>query len=540
MSSEVTEASHLSFLRQVQKLADETGHGPMVAKALEGVPGVARFAPTLDANAPISMLALEIGRLVATRNIYLKGEEIITIDEKGTQKPMTAARFCGWIESFCCFKEYHGRTSLSRETSSLILAQDVFRNALRPLNAVHMARIPVIRSSGSLELLPIGYDLETAVFTIDPLNYAEDMRPEDAFDFICDLLGEYPWPDRATGHLGQNRSASAQLLAMLGVFCRSMLPQGAKRPIIVWLGNQPGTGKSTLAAMPLLPVFGEAASTDLPERREEVEKTLATKANTLAPYIFFDDVGGGVFSNALNRFATASMHTGRVMGGNREEYRVPNVSQVFITGNNIKLTSDLMRRAIIIELFLAGEAQGRKFKREITDSWLCSETTRKDLLSALWSVVRWWGENGRPRHPCPMATFEDWTAIIGGMVLNFKFTDPLAAPDLPMGGDQEKQEWQRLLVALADDIEEKREYTRAEIIQKARELGLLEDLLGNEGDEAPNSTENKKFGRRLQTWRGRQLKDSRGRTFEFGHRRTTKAKVYPCVITSSSDLAPGA
>ena len=492
--------------------------------------------PLIDATLQIGALAELCGRVLAEEDIFIRGAEIVTVSAKtGEIKPMRPARFCGWIEQHCAIKNgSRDRNSLSRETAALILEQDNFLSQLRKLQAVHLVRLPVRRFDESVQLLEAGYDAESQIFTVETLTYATDVSCSEAVKFIVDMLREYPWADLSNnGAIMENRSVAVQVAAILGVFCRAMFPAGTARPMFLWISNQQGTGKSRLAQMPLYAVFGDAASTDFPDRQEELEKTLATKAVTMAPYIFFDDVQGSLFSAPLNRFLTAPAHSGRIMGGNREEYKLPNVSQVFVAGNGVKLSPDLARRALIVDLFCAGDARGRTFEKNITAGWLASSQMRAQILSALWALVQNWtgdGESG-PTHPAPLESFEEWTGVIAEIVKRAGFADPLQPADLPVGGDQESREWRQLLVALADQVcARTQDFTRIEIVQQARELGLLQDLVGCVNDPELSPNENKKLGRRLQYWRGRELIDSSGRRFEFGHRRTNSAKLYPCTI----------
>ncbi len=510
-----------------------------VEQTLEGAgmldhPGdIERFVPEIDITQPIRALALEIGRLVAQRSIFRRNSDVVTVEEDtGEMRPMTGWRFPSWVEQYAAFKApgaRQKRPSLTVEDAKQVLSTDVFLDCLRPLLAVHFVRLPIQRSGG-IELLPCGYDPESAIFTIDGLAYDLDTPLPMALEFFRDVFAEYPWIEFGGGDLLKNRSASLHVLSLLGVFCRGLFPPGTRRPMMLWIGNQVGTGKSILAAMPLLIACGEAASMDFPKREEELEKTLHTKAQTLAPYILFDDIGSGMFSNALNRFVTATGHTGRVMGGNKEEFRVPNVTQIFGSGNGVKLTPDLMRRSLIVELFLARDAKGRRFKRNITPEWILSDGPRGDFLSALWAIVREWIAMGMPKHESPLESFEGWTATFGGMVQAVGFADPLLPPVLPTGGDQESLEWRQLLVALADDAGGVlTKYSREAIVEKARDLEVLEDLVGSEGEPPLNSDDSKKFGKRIGAWKGRELVDSSGRNFQFaGHKRGTRgARSYP-------------
>lgn len=514
--------------------------GPLAERMGINLPEETRFAATIDASQPIRALAHELGQMVQRRNIFLRAGAIITVADHaeggvraGETKPMTAERFCGWIEEFCVIKGERGRNSLSRETAALVLAQDIFREHLRPIDAVHLVRLPVRRESGAVELLPAGYDNESRILTIETLSYDYDYPVQHAGEFFGDLLADYPWGDGEKTDVMTSRSAAVQVVSMLGLYCRALFPPRTKRPIIVTIGNQVGTGKSTLAAMGMITVFGQAASTDLPSRTEELEKTLATKAFTMAPYLFFDDVGIGVFSNALNRFVTATVHTGRLLGGNKE-FSADNVTQVFITGNALKASPDLMRRSLVCELFLAEESKGRKFARVINDAWLERTENRQFILASLWAAVRAWIQAGMPLHPTPRESFEEWTETIAGIVQQIGFADPLSTAELVAGGDQSTIEWTELLVSLANDVETgtKRDYTRKEIIERARYLGVLENLVGSTDDGDVIPTDSRKFGRQLEPWKGRVMNDSKGRRFTFSpvKARDSQKKLYPCVV----------
>ena len=372
--------------------------GPAAEQLGIQLPGVARFAPTIDLTMSINALALDVGRLVARQNIFLKTKEVVTVDAKtGELRAMTPKRFTGWIENYCQTRApgmKRVRESMSREDAEIVLAQDVFLEALRPLDAVHLMRLPVRRADGKIEFLENGYDAESRIFTADSLTYEMDWSLEKGTQFLNEHGEEWPWnwPEEKRDRIESNRSWCVHMAAMIGTYCKAMFPPGTPRPMITYIGNQPGTGKSTLVAMVLIPVFGVGATTKTPKDDTEMDKELETAAQNLAPYLFFDDIGGGIFSNPLNRFLTSTSHAGRVMGGNKERFEVPAVTQVFATGNDIKLTVDLMRRSLVAELFLPGEVRGRKFTRTISPRYLAEPEVRAKFLAAMCAVVRNYAE----------------------------------------------------------------------------------------------------------------------------------------------------
>ena len=92
---------------------------------------------------------------------------------------------------------------------------------------------------------------------------------------------------------------------------------------------------------------------------------LETVARAMRPWVIFDNVGVmGLRSSSLEKFLTETMHTGRCLGSNADFFEVPNVTQVFVTANEMPTSEDLGRRAMVAEFFLtrrcgAGSLKGR-------------------------------------------------------------------------------------------------------------------------------------------------------------------------------------
>lgn len=531
MSEAASAQVPLDVLQRLQPMAEQLGIS---------LPGVTRFAPKISVTQPIRGLALELGRLLARNNIFVKAGEVVSVDEKtGEVQRMTPRRFPAWAEEFCAFEApgvRRVRDSLAVDDASQILESDIFRGCLRPLEGVHLIRLPVRRADSGIEFLEPGYDAASRIFTAETLRYDMTWPRERALEFLNEHGKEYPWswPEGADRkHVQANRNWSVQVAAMVGTFCRALFAPGTLRPMITYIGNQAGTGKSTLVGMALIPVWGHCSATKNPKDDDKMDSELETVARTLQPYLFFDDIGAGIFSNPLNRFLTASSHAGRVMGGNADFFRMPSVTQVFSTGNDIKLSTDLMRRSLIVELFLPGDVRGRHFARTISQQYLATPEVRANFLAALCALVRNYieaaatFEPGALKHPSPLESFEDWTETIGAIVQASGFNDPLMPPELAGGGAEDDDEMRELLIKVATAAAADEVFTRKELVETARTLGLIENLVGSTGDKDPDSSQIKKFGRQLQRWRGRELVDERGRRFRFARQRQKRGATYP-------------
>lgn len=532
MSNEPSASVPIHLLRQLAPAAEKLGI------VLEEA---SRFAPTVNVNLDIRALAIELGRLLAPRNIFLKGQDVVTVDAMtGAIKTMTAKRFPAWAEEYLKFISPASRSkreSLDPADAAQVLETDVFRTALRELEAVHGMRLPVKRTNGEVEFLEPGYDEASKIFTVETLTYEMDWPLDKALNFLNSHGEGYPfnWPDEKNpGKLEQNRSWAVQIASMVGTYCKAMFTPGTPKPMIVSIGNQPGTGKSTLVAMTLIPVFGHCATTKTPKDDDKMDSELETVARCHLPYVFFDDIGKGIFSNPLNRFITSQHHQGRVMGGNSEMFTAPNVTQVFATGNAIKLSKDLMRRCLVVDLWLPGDVRGRKFKQVISPMYLAQTEVRKGFLSSLCALVKNYitlikdFPAEKRVHPSPLESFEEWTNFVGMVTIMAGYEDPLTAPDLAGGGAEDEDELRELLIKMASEADGDREFTREELATEARKHGLIEYLVGSADSKADmDSSSSKRLGRQLQAWRGRELVDERGRRFQFGKRRQRRGAAYP-------------
>lgn len=545
----------MDVLRKLVPAAEELGIS---------LPGVSRFAPSIDVTMPIRQLALEIGRLVSRehsepgtehQNIFIKASgAVVTLDDQtGEEKLMTSRRFPDWAEQFCEFRapgSRRVRDSLSVDDAAQILETDTFLACLRPLNGVHMMRLPVRRPPqngngefGTVEFLAPGYDAKSCIFTAGVSDttgkgivYEMDWSIERALAFLEDVCFEIPWNVAAVDQpLRENRSFAVHVLAMVATYCHALFPPGTLRPMLAYFANKPASGKTRLVEMALSHVWGFIASTGAPKDEEKMEVKLETIAQSMQPWAIFDDIGGSLRSNALNRFLTAPMHGGRRFHSNDQFFKVPNVTQVFVTANDLPTSDDLDRRALIVELFLDVEARGRVFKRVITPEWLAMRETRAQFLSACCALVKHWLANGDGEmvlHSSPLETFEEFTSVMGGVVVTAGLADPLGPREGVVGGSSQEDEIKALLLAVATSKDEDCIIPRQELVDIARELELLADLVGSEGEEAPDAALTKRFGRRMGKWRGQKLKDARGRLFVFGHKKKKTGVNYPLTFLS--------
>jgi hypothetical protein len=526
-----------------EHFAPLAAHLGVRAELPAGDDGEARIVPQVNLNWSIGKrLARELAQLTTNCGIFLYGDRVVTVDEwTGSAVPMSSRRLGSWLEKWIetvkpdRFGELRP-TTMGNELAKQVLEADQFLETLRPLKGLHPVRMPVLREDGRPELLKPGYDEASGIFTCRGVDYALDMSIEEARKVFFHEMKGFGWADIGPNGQGfyRNRSVAVQVAFMLGNYCRAFFEQGLLRPMSLIIANQPGSGKGVLAQMQLAPIYGMVKVARKPKDDSEFDKRLDTTARGLSPYLLLDDIGGGLFSNALNAFITEPVHTLRGFN-TQEELWAPNVTQVIATGNQIKLTRDLDRRSLIVELHEAGDIARKSYDHIIDARYLASTAVRSRLLAAMWAFVREWAaadcwaeERGRP-------SFEVWTGMISGMVRQAGFADPLEDAKLGAGGDEETDAWRGFLARVAGEEILPGESGRMFSVRELLEIGkryeeetggtfAVDDLVGHARDAS------KAFGNGMKKWRAREITDTRGRTIRFGKRREASQRGYTCEV----------
>lgn len=515
------------FLQAVNAAAIKAGLA--IPQPEGGVPD----APTQRLEWGWRRLGFELGGILRSRNIFLKAGELGRVNERTAQwEVFTPHNFAGWVEEFCAFTWKGEKTPLIAEHCRMLMAQFTFLEQIRELEGVHTMSLPVLRGDGSAAWLTPGYDAQSKIFTVELLKYDHEWPVLRGRDYLRDWCKDFPWM-RADGEEGRalevNRSFSAHVMAMLGIYCRAMSPAGVTRPMFFYNANQPGSGKSTAAQMAFVPVAGLTAANDMPKNDDEMTKELAAAAQAFVPFLFLDDVGGLLYSTKLNRFITSPRHSGRVLGTPRR-FDVPAVTQVFATGNNVTGSRDLSDRAIIIEMFYPGDLKARKFDRFITPHSMATNAVRCDFLSAMCALVKHWAAatpaereslDGIAPHP----RFIEWSKLLAGIVMFAGYSNPLAPPI--MAFDEAEDEVKLLFIAAATAEMTDRVFTRETLVALAREKELMEDVVGTSSDKDLDAKANKRFGLRLKACRGLVMMDANGRQFSIGKGRKRLGATYP-------------
>lgn len=508
------------------------------------LPDESRMAPRVNVQLPITALCRALAQHLSREPLFLRESgDVVTVDEtSGAMEPMTSLRFPSFAEERVTFtksvREGEAVVSLSAEASAKILASDIFRRSLRPLRTVHSVRLPAWANAErtAVKLLSPGYDEATQSFTVDSVPYDTEMPPDKAREFLLARFAEFPFarPDgQPQQPLAENRSFSVQMAAMLSSFCRPMLT-GTLRPAVAVQANQAGSGKTLLLRMALAPVHGSVTVQAAPREESELGKLLTATAAEGHSYLVLDNLSGFYASAELESFLTSPRRRGRLLGLSRT-VDAENQLAVFITGNGLHISPDLARRCLLLDLWHPGEVTERQIANPIDEEQVAAPAERAKYLAAMWSLVQYWSNRGAKRSTgARLASFETFSAVVGGICQAAHFADPIARPEVNL--DATKEAWLTLLRKLATTLAdgETKVYTLDEILDAASDAELTEVLIGD--TKSPRVS----MGKRLARWKGREFTDGKNRAFRFGHRKAEAGSRYAVEILTPAAAEPAA
>lgn len=448
----------------------------------------------LDADQPAIVLARVIGtrmqELLAageTPELFRRDGSVVARTMFGRFEPMDPVWFSTWLfrHGFTVRKTVDKKwkvADLPEALGARILRSTELLELLPPLNSVNKVRLPVLRTEldergqrerkgfRKIELLPIGYDRESGIWTESQCDYATDWTYEDAREWFDDLYRYFQWSD-------EDRLA-VQHAAMLTAYCREMYP--GRPPMFIWNSNLPGSGKSTLARMILHFVFGRASSKPLDQKnRRDLRLELDTAAMEYAESMWFDDVVGKVAAPELRVWITESNRAGRILSLNKS-FDVTVRALTFVTGAQLKLDGHLERRSLVVDLFPTRQLADRVLPKDaklIEEEWLLDVENRRNFLSALWAMVQHWDFQGRPKGAKLVASLEGWSRIVPGIVASNGWGNCLAPFEQPDSGNLDDQEGRKLIEAIIREYQLVGRVTNVEVIATARLHGLFKHVL---------------------------------------------------------------
>jgi hypothetical protein len=442
-------------------------------KPLIKLPGLGRELKTF---------AEDLGDVLAGHEIYRRMGVAVWLKE-GAMSPMSPQCLRSWVQDHLTTYTTRknpatGQDMLFSKTMPVgdaegVLASKQFLERLRPIERVNPVAMPTLRHDGRLEVLPEGYDPESETLTLPggpPVNTGLGL--EESKLILDDLLGEFCWADAG-------RSKAVHLSAMLTLFGLGLMPRGSLRPCFVYSANDAGAGKGLLIKIACTSVLGSTPLQSMPKDDDEMKKTLLAEVIECAVALVFDNCKRTIAGDALEGFLTAQQYKGRILGMSATG-RGFNNSTMFISANGAKVSPDMRRRCLVVDLRQEYEKpEDQPIKRWLEEPRLKQPEMRTRILSALYGLIRHWHGQGMPPSTKQHGSFPDWTHRIAAIVETAGYGSPVEVAQNEI--DLEAADMKLLVAALAER-HPGQWATFADIVQVCRASELFPAYVPETGD----------------------------------------------------------
>jgi hypothetical protein len=379
---------------------------------------------------PLSGFFLQGGRVVHTPRVDELGYVAPRVkdDENGPAQiqAVTAGELTAKIQyTYRCFKEVDEKdeegkkTGRKKEVLALFPAEAARRAVdssedmamLRPLAGI--THTPMVRADGTVLDAP-GYDRGSRYLFLPGPGVKVPTVPSDpsiqdvlrAVALLDEMTAGFPWdsPDDRANYYG----------LLLTPMLRMVAPPAYKMFGIT--AHQPGSGKTLLADVATA-LHGGVLRSEVPEDEAEWRKQATSiLSGTSAPVIHVDNVTGMLKSSVLTGLLTADRPlTDRELGSSRM-ITVSNDRTWVVTGNNLSLGGDLVRRTVLIQIDPnMASPESREFAIADLKGWVAGH--RNELLWALLVLIRNWVAAGSVPLPRRQSdSYARWEGVVAGIL----------------------------------------------------------------------------------------------------------------------------
>ncbi len=271
---------------------------------------------------------------------------------------------------------------------------------------------PVFAADGRLVSKP-GYDAgaQLSLESSGPIPEVVDRPSQEALDaarelILEELLGDFPFASEAD-------KAHAVALLLLPLVRRMI---DGPTPIHLIEAPAAGSGKTLLGEVVCLLFTGRQAEIiSVTEDYGEIKKQITARLSSGAAIILLDNMASST-SDALAAAVTSTAWVDRRFGKNDEEVKKYNKATWIITGNNLTLSLDLVRRSARIRIDTRSEKPWERdgFRHDPLKPWVLEQ--RPALVQALLVIGQSWVAAGKPKSKIRKGSFESWAAVMGGIL----------------------------------------------------------------------------------------------------------------------------
>lgn len=467
---------------------EEEDYGPPEAVPDMGAPGKRRVEVQPDGTDTIRLawatLRAEIGpdgKPVEDPPIYRQAERLVVVaDGKPVEVGADALRgLLAQRAEWWRWREVDGEKELvqcplpPKDYPAIMSTKAAFSRAGIP-ELTGVLTTPYLGSGGAIRAEP-GYHAEDKVLLLPHDLELRRVPVGEAVALLMDWIDDFPFVNDA----GRAHAIGLALTPLVRRIIAGPVP-----PVLIE-APKPRTGKTLLAQALTAPAVGWVPVSTLADSEEERGKALFSTLLKGRPVSILDNLKGRINSPTLEAVLTAwPSYEARILGMS-QDVEVQALIQWVLTTNNGEFSEDMIGRLVTIRLDRHVERPDLLDISTLKHPDIKAYTmeNRARLLSAMFSLVHHWREQGRPKAPPETpykGTFEVWRDVIGGILGAAGIRGFLQGEGVSRA---ELDEWRSLMCLWVQKWGGSKA-TISELVSLCAEKGILSEVLGSGNESA--------------------------------------------------------
>ncbi len=256
------------------------------------------------------------------------------------------------------------------------------------------------------------YDPDPRLVIPEVSAQPSDKELAKAVNLICEAFCDFPF-------ISDSEKAHAIALTILP-FVRLLIK--GNTPLHLIEAPLAGSGKTLLADVAAFPSLGRSmAKITEGKNEEEYRKRITALLIEGSSFICIDNIRARLMSAAVSAAITSGTWKDRILGHSKTA-EVPVDCAWVATGNNPALSSEVARRSIRIRIDPKIDEpwlrDPKDFKHPYLIAWM--KECRGEFIHAILTIVNKWiaeGEPSRPEGAPVLGMFEEWSRVIGGILI---------------------------------------------------------------------------------------------------------------------------
>lgn len=355
----------------------------------------ANFAASVD-----SALAV----LPSIPPLRVRSGQLVEVASTGKISPVPVPRLAYLLSSVAHWRYADGMGAPDAAVLQAVLAAGSWPGVPDLLG---IATAPSALPDGTIGLAP-GFQQNYAVEDFPP--YAGSGA--EALADLRTLVGEFPFA-----------TAIDEASALAAILTAVARPTLRTAPAFLIAAHDYGSGKSYLAELVALFANPEVEMVRWAQRTEEQDKMLLSLLREARPACIFDNLIRDWQSPTLAAILTSPTYNDRLLGSS-EAISVSTRTLFIATGNNVRATSDMIRRTITIDLDPKCESPITRIFRHSPVAEVRRDRGRW-IMCAL-QVLQHFLSSAEAPALTPMASFSEWSYLVRGALAWYGLPDPLA------------------------------------------------------------------------------------------------------------------